>query len=166
MSKSQGSFLITIAALVLFLFFSTPILCGQARSRWWMEEPIRMIQTNLREIDTDLDPKRLAVQLEEFRANTLLFGMGGIVAHYPTDVELHFRSPTLPDGRDTFGDMLAEAHKRGIRVIGRFDFSKTQKPVYDAHPEWFFLRLNGQPVIYNGLYSACINGGYYRKHIF
>jgi len=131
-----------------------------------MEEPIRMIQTNLREIDTDLDPKRLAVQLEEFRANTLLFGMGGIVAHYPTDVELHFRSPTLPDGRDTFGDMLAEAHKRGIRVIGRFDFSKTQKPVYDAHPEWFFLRLNGQPVIYNGLYSACINGGYYRKHIF
>jgi hypothetical protein len=131
-----------------------------------MDEPIRMIQTNLREIDTDLDTMRLAQQLEQFHANTLLFGMGGIVAHYPTDVEFHYRSPSLPDGRDTFGEMLTEAHKRGIRVIGRFDFSKAQKPVYDAHPEWFFLRSNGGAVIYNGLYAACINGGYYREHIF
>jgi hypothetical protein len=34
--------------------------------------------------------------------------------------------------------------------------------VYDAHPEWFFRKANGDPVIYNGLYSTCINGGYYR----
>ncbi len=51
---------------------------------------------------------------------------------------------------------------RHIRVVGRFDFSKTQKAVFDAHPEWFFRQANGQPVIYNGLYSTCINGGYYR----
>jgi hypothetical protein len=36
--------------------------------------------------------------------------------------------------------------------------------VFDAHPEWFFERVNGEPAIYNGLYSACINGGYYREH--
>ena len=51
-----------------------------------------------------------------------------------------------------------------IRVIGRFDLSKTQRPVFDAHPEWFFRRANGEPVIYNGLYSTCINGNYYREH--
>ena len=47
-------------------------------------------------------------------------------------------------------------------MVGRFDLSKTQKPVFDAHPEWFFRKANGEPVIYNGLYSTCINGGYYR----
>ena len=41
--------------------------------------------------------------------------------------------------------------------------SKTEKPVYDAHPEWFFVRTNGQPHVFNGLYSACINGAYYRE---
>ena len=61
-----------------------------------------------------------------------------------------------------FGDVLREAHARKIRVVGRFDFSKTRKEVFDAHPEWFFRQANGEPVIYNGLYSTCINGGYYR----
>jgi uncharacterized lipoprotein YddW (UPF0748 family) len=70
----------------------------------------------------------------------------------------------LPPGRDLFGEALKEAHTRGIRVIGRFDLSKTQKAVFDARPEWFFKRSGGEPAIYNGLYSACINGGYYREH--
>ena len=90
--------------------------------------------------------------------------MGGIVAHYPTRVPFHYASAYLPPGRDLFGDVLREAHARGIRVVGRFDLSKTQKPVFDAHPEWFFRAANGEPVIYNGLYSTCINGGYYREH--
>jgi hypothetical protein len=125
------------------------------QKRWWMDEPIRLIQTNLRETDDALDPGRLVKQLEEFPANALLFGMGGIVAHYPTKVPFHYASPYIPAGHDTFGEVLREAHARGIRVIGRFDLSKTQKAVYDAHPEWFFRGANGQPVIYNGLYSTC-----------
>jgi hypothetical protein len=128
---------------------------------WWMTEPIRWVQTNLRETDTALDPRRLVSQLVEFKANCLLIGMGGIVAHYPTKVEHHIVSPHLPRGRDMFGEVLELAHKNGIRVIGRFDFSKTEKPVYDAHPEWFFRTSTGEPVAYNGLYSTCIAGGYY-----
>ena len=61
-----------------------------------------------------------------------------------------------------FGEVLRDAHAKHIRVVGRFDFSKTPKAVFDAHPEWFFRQANGEPVIYNGLYSTCINGGYYR----
>ncbi|MCC7176230.1 MAG: hypothetical protein IT159_13650 [Bryobacterales bacterium] len=129
---------------------------------WWMEEPFRLLQTNLRETDTALDPQKLVQQVADFPANVLLFGMGGIVAHHPTQVDFHYPSRYLPPGRDTFGEVLKAAHARGIRVIGRFDLSKTQKPVYDAHPEWFFVRGNGEPVMYNGLYSTCINGGYYR----
>jgi hypothetical protein len=133
-----------------------------AQEGWWMTEPIRWVQTNLRQTDAGLDAVRLANQLAEMRANVLLQGMGGIAAYYPTTTEFHYPSPNLPPGRDMFGDVLREAHARKIRVVGRFDFSKTRKEVFDAHPEWFFRQSNGEPVIYNGLYSTCINGGYYR----
>ena len=147
------------------IWFAAAVLAPcAARDGWWMREPIRWVQTNLRETDAALDPVRLADQLAEFRANVLLFGMGGITAYYPAKVEFHYASPYLPPGRDTFGEMVREAHKRGIRVVGRFDLSKTQKAVFDARPEWFFKQASGEPVVYNGLYSVCINGGYYREH--
>lgn len=127
-----------------------------------MTEPSRWVQTNLRQTDANLDAKRLVEQLADMRANVLLFGMGGIAAYYPTKVPFHYASPDLPPGRDMFGEVLNQCHKKAIRVVGRFDFSKTGKEVYDAHPEWFFRKANGDPVTYNGLYSTCINGGYYR----
>src|SRR5664279_3219317 len=133
-----------------------------AQEGWWMKEPIRWVQTNLRQTDAGLDAARLAGQLADMRANVVLMGMGGIAAYYPTAVEFHYASPNLPAGRDMFGDVLREAHARQIRVVGRFDFSKTRKAAYDAHPEWFFRKADGNPVVYNGLYSTCINGGYYR----
>jgi hypothetical protein len=128
-----------------------------------MREPIRWVQTNLRQVDATLDAKRLAEQLADMRANVILMGMGGIVSYYPTAVQFHYPSPDLPAGRDMFGDVLRECHARKIRVVGRYDLSKTPKAVFDAHPEWFFRQANGEPVIYNGLYSVCINGGYYRE---
>ena len=139
--------------------------CVMARQGWWTNESIRWVQTNLIETNAALDADHLVDQLSDMRANVLLFGMGGIVAYYPTKVEYQYPSPYLPPGRDLFGDVLRKAHARGIRVVGRFDFSKTDKRVFDAHPEWFFRKADGQPVIYNGLYSTCINGGYYRTQV-
>ena len=135
-----------------------------ADARWWMTEPIRFLQTNLSETDSTVDPHQLVSAVADVGANTFLVNMGGIVAQYPTRVAFHYPSTFLPAGRDLFGDVLRDAHARGMRVVGRFDLSKTQKPAYDAHPEWFFRRADGQPAIYNGLYSTCINGDYYRKH--
>lgn len=123
---------------VALVIFAVAAPAADEPQGWWMTDPFRLIQTNLRETDTALDPKRLAQELADFPANVLLFGMGGIAAHYPTKIETHHRSPHLPPGRDTFGEMLKEAHARKIRVIGRFDFSKVAKPIYDAHPDWFF----------------------------
>lgn len=135
-----------------------------AAGGWWQTEPVRFFQTNLPESHSTLDPEKHVGAVADFGANVLLLNMGGIAAQYPTDVELHYRSRWLAEGRDFFGDALREAHGRGMRVIGRFDLSKTQKPVFDAHPEWFFRRVNGEPAVFNGLYSACINGGYYWEH--
>ena len=147
--------------LVILVCAMNGLLFGQ--QGWWMREPVRWVQTNLRETDAGLDPQHLVAQLADMRANVLLIGMGGIVAYYPTKAPFQYPSPFLPSGRDMFGEVLATAHHHGIRVIGRFDFSKAPAQVYQAHPEWFFRKANGDPVIYNGLYSTCINGGYYRS---
>ena len=134
---------------------------------WWMEEPIRLVQTNLRETDSDLDPATLAAQIEDFPANTVLFGMGGIRAHYPTRVEDHIISAYLPGDRDLVAEMIREVHQRGMRFIGRFDFSRTDEAIYRKHPDWYILKPDGNPVKdHNGLHNTCINGGYYREHIF
>ena len=87
------------------------------QSRWWMDEPIRFLQTNLSETDSTLDPKALVAAVADFPANTFLFNMGGIVAQYPTRVPFHYPSPFLPPGRDLFGDVRARGararHSRG-----------------------------------------------------
>ena len=62
---------------------------------WWMTEPSRWVQTNLRQTDASLDAKHLVGQLADMRANVLLFGMGGIAAYYPTKVAFHYASPDL-----------------------------------------------------------------------
>src|SRR5436190_19356073 len=87
----------------------------QPPAGWWMTEPFRLVQTNLRETDTALNAKRLVQQLIDFPANVLLMGMGGIAAHFPSKVASHYVSPHLPAGHDTFGEVLEEAHAHKIR---------------------------------------------------
>lgn len=129
---------------------------------WWLTEPVSLVQTNLRETDSDLDPKALITWMKAFPFNTLLFSFGGITAHYPTNVTYHYKSDYLPAGKDLAGEVLKEAHHSGIRVIARYDFSRTRKEVYDAHPEWFYKKKDGGPVTDdNSLCTTCINGGYY-----
>jgi len=127
-----------------------------------MTQPIRWIQTNLRVTDAALDPAKHVADIAAFEGNTHLMSMGGIFAFYPSKVEFHQVSPYMPKGQDTFGEVLRLAHARGLRVIGRFDFSKTHKDAYDAHPEWFFRKASGEPAVYNGLYFTCVNGGWHQ----
>lgn len=149
---------------VLLFFLALPLAAQQPG--WWITEPVRWLQTNLRQTDATLDARRHVEETARLQANVLHFGMGGIAAYYPTAVPFHHPSPQLKPGRDLFGEVLREAHARKIRVVGRFDLSKTHKDAYDAHPEWFFRKADGSPVVYNGLYSVCINGGWYQQHVF
>ena len=82
----------------LILLMALAVTCAAGQG-WWMTEPIRWVQTNLRQTDAGLDPVRVAEQLADMKANVLLEGMGGIAAYYPTKVEFHYPSPELPPGR-------------------------------------------------------------------
>ena len=130
---------------------------------WW-NKPFRMIQTNLREIDVTLDPAKLVQSVREFPANVVLINVGGIVSFYPTDLEFQHRSEYMKS--DMVGNVIKEAQKHDVRVVGRFDFSKCHADVYENHPDWFWVGVDGKPVVYNGLYHTCINGGYYQDYIF
>ena len=130
---------------------------------WWMTEPIRWLQTNLRETDAALNPKQFVADVAALqrqcahdvgrRHHSSLSQQGAV----------RVCKPVYSAGHDTFGEVLSEAHARNIRIVSRWDFSKARKDAYDAHPEWFFKMADGQPAIYNGLYQACINGGWYRQ---
>ncbi|GIQ67218.1 hypothetical protein DUZ99_17615 [Xylanibacillus composti] len=140
---------------------------------WW-KKPLRIIQPNLQVRDTALiDPSRLAAQLEEMGANTVVFNVGGIYAWYPTEVPFHKQNEYLPADRDLLRDVIDACHKRGIRFIARFDFSKAEDAVYQQRPQWFVRDAAGEPQVLGAkrpgawslLMSTCTNGDYRRDGV-
>lgn len=128
---------------------------------WWLGAPMRMVQTNLREIDLPLDPDLYANTLAEIGANVALFNLGGIVANYPTRLPYHFRNPRIQE--DMILPLIDQLHRRGIRFIGRFDFSKVHETIGVDHPEWLYRDLHGDTVTYNGQMHCCVNGAYQQE---
>ncbi|HZQ99339.1 MAG TPA: alpha-amylase family protein [Chloroflexota bacterium] len=136
--------------------------------RHWYEVPFRVFQTNIREIDAGLDVEAVADDVVGFGANVWLLNAAGIVSFYPTKLDFQHPSPWLserPSG-DLIGDAVEAAHKRGVRLIARCDFSKLHQDVYERHPDWFYVSPAGQPQVYNGLYSCCPNAPYYQEKAF
>ncbi|TCC29045.1 hypothetical protein E0H92_43500 [Kribbella speibonae] len=136
--------------------------------RLWWQDPFRMFQTNLREIDAALGVESVLDYLEDFGADTWLLSVGGILSNYPTDLEFQTRNPYLaerPSG-DLVGDAVKAAARRGIRVMGRMDFSKIDHRRAEAHPDWCFVGPSGARQVYNGLTSVCPSGDYYQVKLF
>lgn len=154
-------------------------------ANWWQREPIRLVQTNLREVDARLDPRQIVREVAAFGANAILFSVGGIVSFYPTRLPFQtpvpylcgeralertplYGGPVDPEWvvRDFVGEAVDEAHALDLRFVARLDLSKCHKHVYESRPEWFFRRPDGKPQVYNGLFSTCVNGGYYQEYAF
>lgn len=125
---------------------------------------MRLVQTNLREIDAGLDPDEYVRQVQALGANVVLFNVGGIVANYPTDLPYHHRNPHLEG--DLVRSVLYRAHAAKIRFIARFDFSKIHESIAEKHPEWLYVSEAGRTVSYNGQVHACINGAYQQECLF
>ncbi|GHJ36606.1 hypothetical protein [Streptomyces sp. TS71-3] len=136
--------------------------------RPWWREPFRMFQTNLREVDAGLDVAKVLDFLVGYGADTWLLSVGGIVSNYPTGLPFQTRNPHLADrpSGDLVGDAVAEAGRRGIRVLGRMDFSKVDHARAEAHPEWCFVDAAGERQVVQGLVSVCPSGEYYQERLF
>ena len=128
---------------------------------WWLKNNIRMVQNNIRDIDARIDIDKHIQWLKDLGANTLQIGCGGITAFHPTELDCQWESPYMKG--DFFGEMLEKCHANGIRVIARFDFSKTHESFYEAHPDWYFRSADGSPVRYHDTVATCVNGAYQRE---
>ena len=138
---------------------------GSYDSTWWNRTAIRLIQTNLPEIEGSMDIDAYIRSIKEASANAVLFNTGGIVANYQTKLPYQWKNPNIGE-RDLVADLISGLHKDEIRYIARFDFSKLDSSIAKLKPEWLYKGTNGKPQIFNGLYSACINGGYYQEYSF
>ncbi len=139
------------------------------KERLWWQKPLRVIQTNLQIADTpQMRPEKIAHEIEELGANVLVMNVGGIYAWYQSKVPFHHVNEYLPKETDLLADLIAACHGRNIRVVARFDFSKTDDAVFQQRPWWFVKDAQGKPRIYGKerpgtwslLYTTCLNGGY------
>ncbi|WP_223829697.1 alpha-amylase family protein [Paenibacillus arenilitoris] len=140
---------------------------------WW-RQPLRIIQPNLQVKDTRfIDPERLAGQLKEMGANTVVFNVGGIYAWYRSEIPFHHVNEYLPKDKDLLEEVIAAFHKEGLKFVARVDFSKADDAVYQMRPEWFVRNGDGHPQIIGAqrpgswslLMSTCINAGYRNEEV-
>ncbi len=129
-------------------------------TEWW-SEPQRIVQTNLRLTDADMDCRQVARDAKRLGATAIFFNVGGIFAWYPTELPLQAVNPYLKD--DVLGKMVEACRIEGIHFIGRYDLSKGTQKAYDAHPDWFCVTKDGRPFEYEGTYQASITGGWYHQ---
>jgi hypothetical protein len=137
---------------------------GNYDDSWWNRKPLRLIQTNLREIDARMDVDSYVRSMVECSANVVLLNVGGIVANYPTELEFHYKNPFMAG--DLVGDLTTGLHAKGIRVMGRFDFSKVNEAIAARKPEWLYVSAEGRNVNYNGQVHVCPSRGYVQEYAF
>lgn len=130
---------------------------------WWEEKKFRMIQNNFRDIDAGMDVDNYVKNLLSFGADTCMAGCGGITSFYPTKLAFQKKSPYLKENDDFIGRLVQKCHENGIRVIVRFDFSKTHVQFLKEHPEWYSKSIEGAPVLYNDTAATCLNGQYQQE---
>ncbi|MBD0293770.1 MAG: hypothetical protein ICV84_01010, partial [Flavisolibacter sp.] len=135
---------------------------GHYDATWWNRAPVRLIQTNMAEIDALMDVDAYVQSIEDASANVVLLNVGGIVANYPTQLPFHFRNPYLKG--DLVGELVKRLHAKGIKVIGRFDFSKINETLAAQKPEWLYVSTAGKNMKENGQVQTCINGGYQQEY--
>jgi hypothetical protein len=112
----------------------------------WYDRPMRWAQLAFVEDDPGNYDKQF--WLDYFRsvhADAACLSAGGVVAFYPTQIELQQRSAWLGKG-DAFGDLLAGCRAMGMNVIARTDAHACWQKVYDAHPDWIRVDASGKPV--------------------
>ncbi len=137
----------------------------------WYRRVMRWGQANIREIDALPGHYDVGWWVEHWRRTRVqgvIVNAGGIVAFYPSALELHRRSPYLDD-RDLFGEVTAAARENGIVVVAHMDSSRANERFYFEHPDWFTVDAAGQPYLagdFDGpFYTACISGPYYREYL-
>jgi hypothetical protein len=106
----------------------------------WQQNIRRVGQSNM----TEHDPA--VMNIEEWAdywhsagADIVFISVTGILAFYPSKVQFHRHGKFL-NGRDFFGECVAAARKRDMRVVARMSPDLNWGDALEAHPEWALRR--------------------------
>jgi hypothetical protein len=134
----------------------------------WHQRVRRVGQLNMTEHDPAvLNVEEWANYWASLKVDAVLISVTGILAFYPTAVPFHQRAKYLND-RDLFGECCAAAKKRNMRVIARMSPDLNWEPATKAHPEWFELDAQGNPVKHTEdprLFRTCMFTTYMTDYI-
>ncbi len=134
----------------------------------WYAKMLRCGQVNFNERDPlTMDAEAWMDYWASLKVDAVLLNGGGIVAFYPTQVPFHHRSQFL-GSRDLFGDLVAAAKKRNLRVMARMDCNLAWEEALKAHPEWFERNRDGSPRTdseSSWLYQTCMFSTYFTEHM-
>ena len=109
----------------------------------WYGRPMRWAQVAFVENDPgNYDPAFWLDYFRRIHADAACLSAGGVVAFYPTEIPLHYRSRWL-GAMDPFGDLAAGCRKLGMNVVARTDAHACHQDVRDAHPDWIAVDAHG-----------------------
>ena len=112
----------------------------------WQRKIRRLGQLNMTEHDpVVLDVQQWADYWASLKVDAVMVSVTGILAFYQTKIPFHRKGKFLGD-RDFFGDCCSAAKKRGLRVIARMSPDLNWEDAVKAHPEWFQLDSQANPV--------------------
>jgi hypothetical protein len=129
----------------------------------WQQSIRRVGQTNM----TEHDPA--VMNIEEWAdfwhsadVDIVFVSVTGILAFYPSKVKFH-RPGKYLNGRDFFGECVAAAKKRNMRVVARMSPDLNWGDALAAHPEWAMRHRDGS-VQFSGqdprLFKTCMFSTY------
>lgn len=116
----------------------------EANTEPWFDKAMRWAQLAFVENDPgNYDPDFWLDYFRKIHADGVLLSAGGIVAFYPTEIPLHYKSKWMGD-TDPLGYLVKECRKMDMSVILRTDPHATRQDMYDAHPDYIAVTSDGK----------------------
>ena len=134
----------------------------------WQMRIRRVAQTNMTERDpVGMDVEKWADYWHSTDADIVFVSVTGILAFYPSKVPFHKHGKFLND-RDFFGQCVAAAKKRGMRVVARMSPDLNWGDALAAHPEWAMRNRDGSPQMNTEeprLFKTCMFSSYMDDYV-
>lgn len=134
----------------------------------WQQRVRRVGQTNMTEHDPAvMNVEEWADYWKSAEADIVFISVTGILAFYPSKVQFHRHGKYL-NGRDFFGECVAAAKKRKMRVVARMSPDLNWGDALDARPEWAMRNKDGS-VQFSGeeprLFKTCMFSTYMDDYV-
>ena len=109
----------------------------------WQKRVHRVAQSNMTEHDPAvMNVEEWADYWRDAEADVVFISVTGILAFYPSKVKFH-RHGRFLNNRDFFGECVAAAKKRNMRVVARMSPDLNWGDALEAHPEWAMRNQDG-----------------------